>query len=105
MPGIASSPYFDSYLYSQNLRFPNWSFNHALIFMQSLDWTLEEMKYCVFMICYDLQAGAYQSPIELLSTDSDSDSLSLRALLMEIGSKSILRYRFLVAQTYKLVKM
>jgi len=86
MAGIAGSPYFDSYLYSQKLRCPNSSFHHDLIFMHSWDWTLEEIRYRLFMICHELHAGACQSPLEPLSRDWHSDSLSLRALLMEIGS-------------------
>jgi len=40
MAGIAGSPDFDSYLYSQKLRCPNWSFHHDLILIHSWDWTL-----------------------------------------------------------------
>jgi hypothetical protein len=71
---------------TQKLRCPNSSFHHDLIFMHSWDWTLEEIRYRLFMICHELQAGACQSPIEPLSRDWHSDSLSLRALLMETGS-------------------
>jgi len=89
MTGIAGSPYFDSYLYSQKQRCPNSSFHHDVFFMHSWDLTLEEIRYCLFMHCQELQAGACQSPIEPLSTDWHSDSLSLQALLMEIGSHNL----------------
>jgi hypothetical protein len=56
MSAIASSPYFDSYLYSQKLPFLNSSFHHDLFFMHSWDWTLAEIRYRLFMICHELQA-------------------------------------------------
>ena len=48
MSAIAGSPYFDSYLYSQKLPFLNSSFHQDLYFMYSWDWTLAEIRYCLF---------------------------------------------------------
>jgi len=56
MAGIVGSPDFDSYLYSQILPFLNSSFHHDLYFMHSWDWTLAEIRYCLFMICHELHA-------------------------------------------------
>jgi len=65
MAGIVGSPDFDSYLYSQKLPFLNSSFNHDLYFMHSGDWTLAEIRYCLFMICHKLQAFKICSGREL----------------------------------------
>ena len=56
MAAIAGSPYFDSYLYSQKLRFLYSSFHYDLFFMHTWDRTLAEIRYRLFMICYELQA-------------------------------------------------
>jgi hypothetical protein len=45
----------------------------------------------VDMICHKLQVGACLSLIEPLSRDWHSDSLSLQALLMEIGSHKLFK--------------
>jgi len=58
MAGIAGSPDFESYLYSQKLCCPNSSFHHDLFFMHAWDWTLEANKYHLFMICRELQGGS-----------------------------------------------
>jgi len=57
MSAIAGLPYFDSYLYSQNLPFLNSSVLHNLFFMHSWVWTLAEIRYRLFMICHELQAS------------------------------------------------
>jgi hypothetical protein len=56
MSAMACSPYFDSYLYSQKLAFFYLSFYHDLFFMHCRDWTLAEIRNCLFMICHELQA-------------------------------------------------
>jgi len=89
MAGIAGSPYFDIYLDPQKLGCPNSSFHYDLILIQSWDWTLEEIRYSLFMVCHEVRAGACQSPIEPLSRDWHSDSVYLRALLMEICSHNL----------------
>jgi len=52
--GIAGSPYFDNYLYSQKLPFLNLSFRHDVFFMHSGDWTLVAIRYRLIMICHEL---------------------------------------------------
>jgi len=49
--------------------------------------------------------GARWSPNQLLSRNWYSDSICLNSLDENRFGKSILRYVFLAAQTYKLVKM
>jgi len=56
MAGIVGSPDFDSYLHSQKLPSLNSSFHHDLYFMYSWDWTLAEIRYCLCIICHQLQA-------------------------------------------------
>ena len=70
MAGIVGSPYFDSYLYFQNLPFLNSSFHHDLLVMHSWDWKLVGIRYRLFMICHELQAFEICSGQELLVTDS-----------------------------------
>jgi hypothetical protein len=95
MAGIAGSPYFDNYLYSQKLPFLNSSFRHDLFIMHSWDWTLAEIRYPLFMICHELQAFKIRGGQELaghrLSRRAETaiQILSLRALLMEIGSHNL----------------
>ena len=105
MAGIAGSPYFDSYLYSQKLRCLDSSVHRDWFYMQAWDWTLEEIRCRMVTICNELQAGAIQSPIEPLSSNWHSDSISSSSLDGNQFTQSILRYGFLAAQTYKLVKM
>jgi hypothetical protein len=95
MAGIAASPYVDNYLYSQKLRFLNSSFRHDLFIMHSWDWTLAEIRYPLFMICHELQAlkirGGWELAGHRLSRQAETaiQILSLRALLMEIGSHNL----------------
>jgi len=95
MAGIAGSPYFDNYLYSQKLPFLNSSFRHDLFFMHSWDWTLAEIRYRLFMICHELQAfkicGGRELAGHQLSRRAETaiQILSLQALLMEIGSHNL----------------
>jgi len=95
MAGIAGSPYFDIYLYSQKLSFLNSSFRHDLFIMHSWDWTLAEIRYPQFMICHKLQAFKVGGGRELaghrLSRRAETaiQILSLRALLIEIGSHNL----------------
>ena len=56
MAGIVGLPDYDSYLYTQKLPVLNSSFHHDLYFMHSWDWMLAEIRYCLFMICLELQA-------------------------------------------------
>jgi hypothetical protein len=65
MSAIAGLPYIDSDLYSHKLPFLNSSFHHDLLFMHTWDWTLVEMRYCLFMICHELQAFKIRSVREL----------------------------------------
>jgi len=65
MAAIADSPYFDSYLDSQKLPFLYSSFHHNFFFMHTRDWTLVEIRYGLFMICYELQAFKIRSGREL----------------------------------------
>jgi hypothetical protein len=55
MAGIAGLPDFESYLYSQKLPDLNSNFHDDLYFMHSWDWTLAEIRYCLFMICHGPQ--------------------------------------------------
>jgi len=77
MAGIAGSPYFDSYLYSQKVHCPNLSVHHDFLHNHSWDWMLEEIRYCLFVICQKLQVEVGQLPIEPVSRDWHSDSLTL----------------------------
>jgi hypothetical protein len=91
MAAIGGSPYFDSYLQSQKLPFLYLTFHYDLFFMHSWDWTLAKIRYCLVMICHELQALMICSGWELASyqlrcwAGSGIQILSLRALLMEIG--------------------
>ena len=73
--------------------------------MHYWDWTLEEIRYRLCMICHELQVGGSRSTIELLSRDWYSDSISSSSLDGNRFTLSNFRYGFLAAQTYKLVKM
>jgi len=92
LAGIVGSSDFDSYLYSQKLPFLNSSFHHDLYFMHSWDWTLVEIRYCMFIICDKLQAfkicGERKLAGHWLSHRAETgiQILSLRGLLMEISS-------------------
>jgi hypothetical protein len=92
MAGIVGSPDFDSYLYYQNLPVLNSSFHHNLYFMHSWDWTLAEIRYCLFMICHELQVlkicGGREPASHRFShwAETGIQILSRWALLMEIGS-------------------
>ena len=92
MAGIVGSPDFDSYLYSQKLPFLNSSFHHDLYFMHCWDGTLAEIRYCLAMICHELQAFKICSGRDLAGhqlsrwAETGIQLLSLRVLLVEIGS-------------------
>jgi len=79
-------------LYSQKLPFLNSSFHHDLYIMHSWDWTLAEIRYCLFMICQELQAlkicGGWELAGNRFSCRAETgiQILSPRALLMEIVS-------------------
>ena len=95
MAAIAGSPCFDSYLYSQKLPFLNSSFRHDLFFMHTKDGMLAEIIYRRFMICHKLQGLKICGRRELAShqlsrcAETTIQILSLRALLMEIGSHNL----------------
>jgi len=76
----AGSPYFDSYLYSQKLPFLNAGFNHDWLFMHTLDWMLAEIRYHLFMMIHELEAGACRSPIQPLRTNCHSHTICSSAL-------------------------
>jgi len=92
MAEIVGSPDFDSYLYAQKLPVLNSSFHHDLYFMPSWDWMLAEIRYCMFLICHELQALKICGGRELAShqlsrwAETGIQIQSRRALLMEIGS-------------------
>jgi len=95
MSAIAGSPYCDSYLYSQKLPFLYSSIHHDLFFIHSSDWTLAEIRYRLLMICHELQAFKIWGWRELAGhrsscwADTGIHILSLRALLMDIGSHNL----------------
>jgi len=53
---IAGLPYFDSYLDSEKLPFLYSNVHHDLFFMHTWDWTSAEIRYCLSMICHEVQA-------------------------------------------------
>lgn len=105
MAGVGGSHYFDGYLHSHKLLCPNSSFQHGLFFMHFLDWTVEEIRYRLFLFGHELQVGAYRLLIDLLSRDCHSDSSSSSSLDWDLFTQSILIYCSLAAQIYKLVTM
>jgi len=92
MSAIAGSPYLDSYWYSQKQPFLYSSFHHDMFFMHTWDWMLAHLRYCLFMICHNLQVFKRGGGWEIAShrssrwAETGIQIPSLRALLMEIGS-------------------
>jgi hypothetical protein len=92
MAGNVGSPNIDSYLYSQKLPVLNSNFHYDLYFMHFCDWALVEIRYCLYMICDELQVFKICGGRELAGhrlsrwASTGIQIISLRALLMEIGS-------------------
>jgi hypothetical protein len=91
MAAIAGYPYFDRYMYSQNLLFLNWRLHPDLFFMHSCDWSWVEIKYRQVVNWHELQAFKSCSRWEIAShwlsrlLVTAVQIQSLRALLMGIA--------------------
>jgi len=86
LAAIAGSPYFDSYLYSQKLPFLNLSFHHDFFFKYTWDWTLAEIRDCLFSICHELQLFKIRGVRRLPVTDwTPEQRLPFRFSLFELS--------------------